>query len=89
MNQVFGNYQLREAAGAYWLIDMAQSGEDFRMPLQLNETGAILFSGLCEGLDEKALAQKLAAEYGIAKEELIGDVRAFFAQLSANGIRFE
>ena len=36
MNEMLGNYQLRETAGTFWLIDMAQSGEDFVVPLQLN-----------------------------------------------------
>ena len=87
MNQMFGNYQLREAAGAWWLIDMAQSGEDFVVPLRLNETGAALFRVLYEGFDEEEL-EGLAAEYGIEVEELREGAAAFAAQLAANGIRF-
>ena len=87
MNEMLGNYQLREAAGTFWLIDMAQSGEDFGVPLQLNETGAALAGALYRGLDEEEL-RGLAAEYGIGAEQLREDAAAFAAQLAANGIRF-
>lgn len=88
MNQMYGKYQLREAAGFWWLIDMTQTGEDFAAPLQLNETGAMLFRGLCEGLDEEELADRLASGYGLLVKEAREDVAAFAAQLAANGIRF-
>ncbi len=88
MNEMYGNYQLREAAGSWWLIDMAQTGEDFRMPLRLNETGALFFRELYAGCGEKELARRLAPEYGIEEEELREDIAAFAAQLVANGIRF-
>ena len=32
-------YQLRQAAGAYWLLDMEQ-GEQYKKPFMLNECGA-------------------------------------------------
>ena len=54
MNEMLGNYQLREAAGTFWLIDMAQSGEDFVVPLQLNETGAALAGALYRGLTRRS-----------------------------------
>lgn len=36
-------YQLRCAAGKYWLLDMEQDGEPYRPPLMLNESGAYIF----------------------------------------------
>ena len=88
MSERYGDYQLREAAGFWWLIDMAQTGEDFRMPLRLNGTGAQLFRELSAGCGEAELAERMAPEYGIEKEELRRDIAAFAAQLAANGIRF-
>lgn len=35
-------YQLRCAAGKYWLLDMEQDGETYRPPLMLNERGLYL-----------------------------------------------
>ena len=33
-------YQIRQAAGMYWLLDMEQPGIPYRQPVLLNETGA-------------------------------------------------
>lgn len=88
MNQMFGDYQLREAAGFYWLIDMKQSGETWRPPLQLNETGALLFAGIYDGRTKEELAGELAERYQLPMEEMEADVEAFLTQLTANGISF-
>ena len=88
MNQMFGDYQLREAAGCYWLIDMRQSGRTWKQPLRLNETGAFLLQGVYEGNTREELAAALAAHYEMAAEELQEDVDAFLAQLDMHQITF-
>ena len=88
MNQMFGDYQLREAAGFYWLIDMKQDGKKWRQPLRLNETGALLLQGVYEGQTPEELAEELAKCYGLPITEMRGDVDAFLAQLEKNGISF-
>lgn len=88
MNRMFGNYQLREAAGFYWLIDMTQDGKIWKKPLQLNETGAMLFAGFYEGRTLESLANELAKEYGLSPESMRADAAAFLSQLAANGISF-
>lgn len=88
MNQMLGDYQLREAAGFYWLIDMKQSGKEWHRPLRLNETGALLFTGLSQGHSPEELAGELAAKYELTQEEMQADVNAFLSQLAANGITF-
>ena len=88
MNRMLGDYQLRKAAGFYWLIDMKQSGEAYRQPLRLNETGALLLSGRYEGKTAKELACELSERYELPVEEMKKDVDAFFVQLAANGISF-
>lgn len=86
MNRMYGNYQLREAAGSYWLIDMTQNGKIWKKPLQLNETGAVLLQGFFKGRTPEALAGELAKEYELPVETMRADVTEFFSQLSANGI---
>ena len=88
MNQMFGDYQLRKAAGSYWLIDMRQSGKDWRQPLRLNETGVQLLEGFYEGRTPDELADDLAERYELSPEEVREDVHAFLAQLAANGVIF-
>lgn len=88
MNRMYGNYQLREAAGFYWLIDMSQSGRAWKQPLRLNETGALLLEGFYEGRTPEELVCMLAECYELPPEELREDVQAFLAQLRASGITF-
>lgn len=88
MNRMLGDYQLREAAGFYWLIDMKQSGGTWRQPLRLNETGALLVQGVFDGKTPEELTEGLAESYELSSEEMRGDVDAFLAQLDANGITF-
>ena len=42
-------YQIRQAAGMYWLLDMEQSGIPYRQPVLLNETGAAFWKLLVQG----------------------------------------
>lgn len=36
-------YELRKAAGLYWLLDLRQDGEHYKPPLAMNEMGAEIF----------------------------------------------
>lgn len=88
MNRMFGDYQLREAGGFYWLINMSQSGKEYMQPLRLNETGAMLLTGYYEGRTAGELACELSERYELPVEEMKKDVDAFLVQLAANGISF-
>ena len=63
-------YQLRYAAGIYWLLDMSQPGYPYRKPLPLNEMGAAIWTMMEKGLDLEEISADLAAEYGISQEEV-------------------
>ena len=89
MGRMYGDYQLREAGGFYWLINMSQSGKDYRQPLRLNETGALLLTGCYEGKTAEKMACELSECYGLPVEEMKKDVDAFLAQLVANGVVFD
>lgn len=79
-------YQLREAAGAYWLLDMEQDGKEYRPALQLNETGARIVCGLAAGKTAEQLAAELAAYYEIPEKLLREDVNSFIGQLGEQDI---
>ncbi len=84
--QDFSRYQLRYAAGLYWLLDMEQEGNGYRRPLPLNETGADIWRALAEEGETDAAAEMLCKKYGIGKDEAGEDVRRFCRQLEAEGI---
>lgn len=70
-------FQLRQAAGLYWLLDMEQAGVPYHTPVPFNETGAIIWKAYAEGSDEEQIAERLGKMFAMEKEEMLPDVREF------------
>ncbi len=81
-----GRYQLRKAAGLYWLLDMEQSGAHSVEQITFNESGAFIWEQYARLQSEKAVAEAVSREFGISKEEGLADVRQFLAQLRDKGL---
>lgn len=79
-------YQLRSAAGAYWLLQMDQSGKENIKPILMNECGAYIWKLHQKGNREKEIIEKLCEKYEIAYEEASGDVLGFLEELRLQGI---
>lgn len=82
-------YQIRFAAGFYWVLDMEQEGMSYRRPVALNECGRFLFERYISGESEEAMAQALREEYEVEQPEAQEDVRSFCREMKAVGIRQE
>ena len=76
-------YQLRHAAGLYWLIDMEQSGGAYISPVPLNDSGAKLWRMLESGASQAEICRRLCEDYEISMEQAQRDVRDFLEQLQA------
>ena len=87
-NQI-SEYQLRYAAGKYFLIHMKQKGVPYERPLQLNAMAAEFLELLWENKTEEQMADILAKKYKIAEAEIREDVRVFCQQLNTLGIRIK
>ena len=74
-------YQLRCAAGKYWLLDMEQDGETYRPPLMLNESGAYIFRQYMAGNTADKIAEELATMYGGTADDMRTDVMQFIRQM--------
>ena len=70
-------YQLRCAAGKYWLLDMEQDGETYRPPLMLKYTA---------GNTADKIAEELATMYGGTADDMRTDVMQFIRQMELQGI---
>lgn len=79
-------YQLRKAAGLYWLIDMEQSGGDWKEPVAVNESGAYIWRQYQRLKSETAVAEELSRESGVPVPEVLADIRCFLRQLEEQGI---
>ena len=80
------NYQLRQAAGEYWLIRMDQQRFVYEKPIMLNEVGAMIWKQHMQGHTEKEIAALLQQTYGIDDQEAYQDVQQFIRQLREQGI---
>lgn len=80
-------WQLRHAAGTYWLLDMEQRAGSRKTPLSLNEAGAELWELLSDGVEEEAAADVLCDRYQLDQESALKDVRDFIVGLETQGIK--
>ncbi len=79
-------YQLRRAAGVYWLLDMEQDGLVCERPVMLNECGAFLWQAFRDGKTREAIVRELCGTYEISPERAKADVERFIGQLKEQGI---
>lgn len=79
-------YQLRYAAGQYWLLDMEQEGNPYKHPKNLNCVGAEIWKRMESGQQMEQIAQELAREYEVEVEEVRKDIADFCKQLNTYGV---
>ncbi len=79
-------YQLRYAAGLYWLLDMEQEGIPCKKPLAINNMGADIWRLIEKGEKPEDIAGKLSKEYQIDREVIRDDISCFLKQLEEYGI---
>lgn len=79
-------YQLRYAAGQYWLLDMEQTGMAYKRPMSMNGVGAEIWKMLEKGWSIEGISEVFMKEYGVDKEEIREDIIQFQKQLAAYGV---
>lgn len=80
------DYQLRYAAGIYWLIDIEQPGVPYRKPVPLNSLGGDIWKRYITGMRQTDIASEIAEKYGVPMEQVSADIDNFLMQLSDMGI---
>lgn len=75
------DYVVRKAAGDWWLVDVAQTGEPYRKPRRINHTAAEIIRMLQGGKTEEETVRYLHERYGAPLEEAASDVEALVQQL--------
>ena len=68
-------YLLREAAGAWWLLHLAQEGTEYERPLRLNQSGAVAVSAVLAGGGVAEAARALCDTYQIPWEQALSDAK--------------
>ena len=82
-------YQLRYAAGQYWLLDMEQAGVPYKRPMVMNAMGAEIWKKLAKGWTIEQISEVFIKEYEVSLEEMREDIVQFQRNLTAFGVVFE
>ena len=82
-------YQLRKAAGKYWLLYMEQDGVPYIPPFPINAVAAEIWRELQAGKSQGEIVDALSLQYDISREEMKEDMQAFIRQLEVQGIKVE
>lgn len=79
------NFLLRQVADTWVVMPIGQEMLDFNGMLTLNESGALLWNALEQGVDREKLVDALLAEYDVSREVALADVDAFLGKLVSAG----
>lgn len=84
--EAHNRYQLRQAAGKYWLLDMEQDGLEYVKPVMLNECAAFIWKLHNDGKTDEQIAGRLQNTYGIPAEQAREDTQQFIMRLKEQGL---
>jgi len=79
-------YQLRRAAGMYWILDMGQKGVPYKKPLSINEIGAGIWGMMEQGMGQDEIADALCRQYQVERDMVLEDIEKFRKQLWKFGL---
>lgn len=79
------NFVLRQVADTWVVLPLSSTTLNFDGMLNLNESGAMLWSVLEKGADREQLADALTAEYAVSREMALNDVDEFINNLQQAG----
>ena len=83
--KVSDKFVLRQVAGEWIVLPIAEKTVDFNGMLTLNETGFMLWKLLEKGSTEEALAKALTDEYDVTFAEALTDVNEYLGKLDRAG----
>ena len=73
-------YVVRKVAGSYVVIK--QGGDaDFRQMITVNESGALIWDCINQGLDEDAIAERIVQEYDVDFDTAVLDTKNFILRM--------
>ena len=83
--KINANFVLRQVAGAWIVLSVADETVNFNGMLTLNETGIMLWHLLEKGSTREALAEALTDEYDVTYAEALADVDEYIGKLERAG----
>lgn len=83
--KIKANYALREVAGSWVVLPLAEETLSFNGMINLNDTGAFLWKTLESGASMKQLAEAVTKEYDVDPARALADVERFVEKLREVG----
>jgi hypothetical protein len=83
--KVSDKFVLRQVAGEWIVLPIAEKTVNFNGMLALNETGLMLWKLLENGTSREALAKALTDEYDVTFAEALADVDEYLGKLDRVG----
>ena len=83
------NFVLRELAGTWVVLPLADKMIDFNGMITLNEPGVLLWNTLEKGADVDALVNAFMSEYVVSAQQARQDVEEFVDKLRSIGYLVE
>jgi hypothetical protein len=84
--KVKSNLILREIAGSWIIVPVAEMVVEFNGLMNLNESGAFLWRKLAEGAEMEELVSGMLAEYEVDEETARADIQEFVNLLEEKGL---
>ena len=79
-------YQLRHAAGRYWLLDMQQDGLVYHKPIELYVCSAFIWEAYTSCQTQDQIASEIQKNYVIPMEQAREDTQQFIMRLREQGL---
>lgn len=80
------SYQYREVAGQYYLIPVGEAADRSKIPLQLTETAAWIWTHLEAGASTEETASEMTKEYEVGPDDALSAVERYAALLLEKGM---
>lgn len=78
-------YVLRQVAGLWVVLPLAEEIVNFNGMIKLNDCGALLWKELERGCELEGLVDAVLAEYSVTREQARADAVEFLEKLSGMG----
>lgn len=80
------DFVLRRLADLNLVMPAGENINTYKGALLLNDTAALIYECLAEGLDKQAILNRMTDEYNVTAEKALEDIEKTFALLVEGGV---
>lgn len=84
--KIKNDFVLRRLADLNLVMPAGENINTYKGALLLNDTAALIYECLAEGLDKQAIAERVTQEYDVTPEKALEDIDMTFALLAEGGV---